>query len=66
MSETGHDMREKFFSKCSSDHAEQLLPQKLPLKTKLKCLKKGLSQQITEKWQNDNYKCVIRQKRDMI
>ena len=52
--------------KFISNHAEQLLTRYTSLKNQVTVPEKGLSQQITEKWQNDNYKCVIRQKRDMI
>ena len=51
-------------SKCISDYAEHFLPLWTLHKIKLKCLKRGLRQQITENLQNDDYKSC--QKQDMI
>ena len=62
-----HDMKKKILSKCIYDHAEQFSQWQTSLKNQVGVPKKGLSQQITEKWQNDGYKWrQIRQKRDMI
>ena len=42
-----------FFSKCLSDHSEQLLPIETSLKNQVKVLKRGLTQNFTEKRHND-------------
>ena len=48
--------KRKYFQNVSMIILNNSYYDKHPLKIKLKCLKKGLSQQITEKWQNDDYK----------
>ena len=49
-------MEDNFFQNVSMIILNNSYHDKHLLKIKLKCLKKGLSQQITEKRQNDDYK----------
>ena len=47
-------MKKEILSKCIYNHAEQLLRWQTSLKNQVRVPKKGLSQQITEKRQNNS------------